>query len=243
MGVALYEIYVNGVKTYSTTQTSFNINGLPARQQYSIYVKAKDVSGNYSPQSIQIYAVTVLQGLQYNYYEGSWTALPNFNTLTPLKKGVSANTDISVRKSEKQYGFLWQGDIKIPVAGTYKFETYSDDGSKLWLSTYDASSTPLVNNDSIHTAPKYASGTKTLEAGFYPISIGYFDKSGAHVMQVYWTCSALFGDNNRHLIDSQYFKDTYTSAGTAPSAPTNLTAATFSYNQIKLTWTDNSTTE
>lgn len=241
VGIALYEVYVNGVKTYATTQTSFNVNGLQAKQQFTFYVKAKDVSGNYSAQSNQVSAATIIQGLQYKYYEGSWNTLPDFNTLNFVKTGISSNVNISVRNRDDQFGFLWQGFIKIPVSGTYKFETYSDDGSKLWLSTYNASSTPLVNNDGLH-GNQYKSGTVTLQAGVYPISIAYFEQGGGQNMQVYWTCSTLFGDNNRHLIADQYFKDTYT-AGSVPAAPTNLAASGIAYDKIKLTWTDKSSNE
>ena len=140
----------NGVKSYTTTDTSILINGLNSGQLYTFYVKAKDLSGNYSTQSNQVSAPAVLQGLQYKYYEGSWSVLPDFNTLTPIKTGTSANTDISVRNRDDQFGFVWQGFIRVPVTGTYTFETYSDDGSALWLGPYDASATPLVNNDGLH---------------------------------------------------------------------------------------------
>ncbi len=242
VGVAAYEVYVNGEKNYSTTDTSFNITGLNAKQQYSFYVIAKDVSGNYSPRSNQVNAPTILQGLRYKYFEGNWSSLPDFNTVPLVKTGVSANVDISVRNRNDQFGFLWEGFIYVPVAGTYKFETNSDDGSKLWLSTYNASSTPLVNNDGLHGG-QLRSGTITLQAGVYPISIAYFDQSGGQSITVYWTCNKLFGDNNRHQIEAKYFKDTFTPTGVAPQAPSGLTAKKLSYNQITLSWVDNSNNE
>jgi predicted esterase len=237
-----YDVYINGVKSYTTADTSILINGLSSGQLYTFYVKAKDVSGNYSTQSNQVNAAAVLQGLQYKYYEGSWSVLPDFNTLTPVKTGTSTNTDISVANREDQFGFVWQGFIRIPVSGTYTFETNSDDGSKLWLGSYDANATPLVNNDGLH-APQFASGTITLQAGVYPISAAFFEQGGGQLMELYWTCSAAFGDNSRHYITDNYFSDSYTAAGTAPSVPLNLAAQVLAYNQIKLSWTDNSNNE
>ena len=242
MGVASYEIYINGVKSYSTTQTSFNITGLAAKQQYSFYVIAKDVSGNYSARSNQVNAATILQGLRYKYYEGLWSALPDFNKLPLIETGISSNVDITIRNRTDQFGILWEGYLYVPVAGTYKFETYSDDGSKLWLSTYNASSAPLVNNDGIHK-PQFASGTVTLQPGVYPISIAYFDQFAGQDMKLYWTCKALFGDNIRHVIADQYFKDSYTANGTAPAAPSKFRAKAISYHKIKIAWTDNSDNE
>ncbi len=243
VGIDRYDVYINGVKSYTTKDTSIIINGLTSGKLYTFYVKAKDLSGNYSTQSNQVSAPAISQGLQYKYYEGSWSVLPDFNTLTPVKTGVSTNTDISVRNVDVQYGFLWQGFIKIPVAGNYTFETYSDDGSKLWLGPYSASATPAVNNDGLH-APQYASSASiTLQPGTYPISAAFFQQGGGQVMQLYWVCSALYGDNNPHLITDNYFVDSYTPAGTAPATPINLAAQVLAYNKVKLTWTDKSNNE
>lgn len=242
IGISRYDIFVNGLKTYTTDKTSFIANGLDNGKQYVFYVKARDISGNYSTQSNQVSAFAALQGLTYKYYEGNWSALPDFNTLTPVKTGISKNFDLSVRNRDDQFGIVWQGYIKVPVAGTYKFETYSDDGSKLWLGTYNAAATPLVDNDGLHGV-QYKSGTVTLQPGIYPISAAFFEQGGDQVMQVYWTCSALYGDNNRHQITDNYFADNTGSAGSVPAMPTNLIATALDYNRIKLTWTDNSNNE
>ena len=242
VGIAMYEIFVNGIKVNSTTQTSFIITGLKSLQQYSFYVKAKDISGNYSSNSNQVSAPTVLQGFQYKYYEGNWNKLPDFNALTPAKTGTSKNIDISVRKRDDQFGFVWQGFIRVPVAGTYKFETYSDDGSKLWLGKYDATAKPLVNNDGTH-GNQYASGTVTLQPGVYPVSVAYFEQNGGENIQLFWTCSTLFGDNNRHQISDQYFNDSYTAGGSAPMLPSNIVATALDYTRIRLSWADNSNNE
>ncbi len=242
IGIDKYLVYINGTLSYSTTQTSFTINSLQPLQQYSIYVIAKDVAGNSSNPSNQVSAPSVLQGLQYKYYEGNWSVLPDFNTLTPFKTGTSKNIDISIRNREDQFAVLWQGYIKIPVTGTYKFETYSDDGSKLWLGTYDASATPLVNNDGLHGS-QFNSGTVTLQAGIYPISVAYFEQQGDQVMQLYWTSVEAFGSNSRRQIDDQYFGGNYTPSGTAPATPVLTSVAAESYNKINLSWTDNSNDE
>jgi len=31
------------------------------------------------------------------------------------------------------FAYLWTGYINIPVTGSYVFQTYSDDGSEVWL--------------------------------------------------------------------------------------------------------------
>ena len=122
-------------------------------------------------------------GLRYNYYEGTWNSLPDFNSLTPLKSGTSSNVDLSVSNRSSSYAFLWQGFITIPTSGDYTFETNSDDGSQLFINN---SSTPLINNDGVH-APWTVSGTLHLEAGVYPIRLSFFQNSGGQTMDVYWS--------------------------------------------------------
>ena len=121
-------------------------------------------------------------GLNYNYYEGNWSYLPNFNSLTPVKKGTTSNFNLSVRDTSVFYGIVWQGFITTPSAGNYTFQTYSDDGSQLFINN---STTPLVNNDGVHS-DSLVSGTVYLDAGTYPIKVTYFQKVGNQTMDVYW---------------------------------------------------------
>ncbi|HXS35447.1 MAG TPA: PA14 domain-containing protein, partial [Flavipsychrobacter sp.] len=243
VGVYAYDIYINGTKSYTTPNTTFIVSGLQSFKQYSFYVKARDVSGNVSQPSNQACGTTILQGFHYKYYEFNWTAVPNFNLYTPVKQGYSTFPDLSVKNKATNFGMLWQGYIIIPVDGTYKFETNSDDGSKLWIgSQYNPTATPLVNNDGTH-GPLYAAGTITLKAGVYPISIGYFQYLVSSSITLYWSCKNLFGDTVLRQIGNQYFNDSYTPAGTPPAMPTNVSAVATSYNKVSLSWKDNSTNE
>lgn len=143
-------------------------------------------------------------GLNYRYYEGNFNSLPDFNTLSPVKSGNSPNIDLGVRPANitDHFAFIWDGYINIPTAGTYTFETVSDDGSKVSLN-----GAAIVNNDGVH-APLSAAGSITLAAGMYPISIAFFEKDGGETMQVYWSGPG-FG---RQVIPDAAFR-----SGTAPS--------------------------
>jgi len=244
VGVDHYAIYVNGILSNVTKQTSFILNGLVTGQSYYIYIKAVDGSNNYSAQSNQLTASPILGGLQYSYYTtpAQWSVLPNFSALTPVSTGVSQNTDISVATQTTNFGFLWQGFIQIPVAGTYTIETSSDDGSALWFNTYTPTGTPLVNNDGLHGV-QAASGTITLQPGIYPICIEYFQGGGGYSMSLSWSCSQLYGDNNQHPITNNYFAATYTPAGPVPAQPTSVKVTAKSYNTINVSWVDNSNNE
>ncbi|MEJ7767478.1 MAG: PA14 domain-containing protein, partial [Chitinophagaceae bacterium] len=143
-------------------------------------------------------------GLQYRYYEGEWDRLPDFNTLTAVKAGSSANVDIGVRDAgvNSNFAFVWEGMINIPVAGNYTFETNSDDGSMLYFNTgYSAHVQPLVNNDGLH-ASRSATGNVYVDApGSYPIAITFFEKDGGESMQVFWSGPGI----DRQLIPDNAF--------------------------------------
>lgn len=242
VGVDKYEIYINGLKSYTINgdQTSFLAASLNYRQSYSFVVKAKDATGNLSTASNQVSAATINNGLNYKFYTGTWSNLPNFANLTPVKTGNTPTVDISVRTQNDNFGFLWEGYINIPVSGNYTFETYSDDGSKLYIGQYDHNATALVNNDGAH-GNQYREGTINLAAGVHPIAITFFEIGGGENMQVYWKNTA-HGVTSRQLIPAQYFTDTITLPN-APAAPTSINVQAVSHNKLNVSWTDNSNDE
>ena len=126
-------------------------------------------------------------GLSSSYYEGAWSLLPNFSALTPAATTITANIDISARKVNDNFAFLWQGYINIKTPGTYTFETISDDGSKVYFSTpYSAAATPLVNNDGLHGAQSATGTVNVTTPGWYPFSVTFFEREGGEVMQLLW---------------------------------------------------------
>lgn len=239
VGIDKYDIYINGQKSYTvdSSQTTFTAYGLTNRQIYTFKVVARDKSGNLSTPSNQVSSPAISKGLTYKYYSGTFSTLPNFSTLTPVKTGVSATPDLSVRLSDINYAIQWQGYIRIPASGTYKFETYSDDGSRLYLNN---SATPLVDNDGLHGGT-YKAGTITLAAGVYPITIAYFQQGGGADMKVYWQSTAM-NVTSRQEIPASAYADTIT-LGPVPAAATNVKATALSYNKIQVTWNDNSNNE
>lgn len=245
VSVDKYDIYLNGKKTYtvpsvaSTTTYSFVAYGLTYRQLYTIVVKARDASGNQSPASNQVSRVATADGLLYRYYNGSWSTLPDFNSITPVKSGVTANVDVSPRTQADNYAFIWEGYINIPVSGTYTFETYSDDGSKLYIDQpYSPTATALVSNDGTHVASS-KSDSIFLTAGSHQIALTYFERTGsAEIIQLYWKGPGI----ERQQIPASYFRDTIP-VGAAPAAPGTVTVTTVSHKKLNISWVDSVTNE
>ncbi|MEO5997786.1 MAG: fibronectin type III domain-containing protein, partial [Chitinophagaceae bacterium] len=125
VGVTGYDVYVNNVLTYTTTVPKVTANNLVPRTSYIFTVVARDQAGNVSAASNAVTAGSIANGLKYRVYEGAWDVLPDFSALTPVATGTSSNVNILVRPSglNDNFGFVWEGYINIPVAGTYTFET------------------------------------------------------------------------------------------------------------------------
>ena len=240
IGVVAYDVYINGAKAYTTTNTTISAYALPADSTFNFVVKARDFQGNTSMPSNQATATTYSKGLNYKFYTGEWSVLPDFTTLTPLATGVINNVGTSVSTVSTEYALLFQGYIKLPASGAYTFRLNSDDGSKLFLNTpYSYSGTPTINNDGLH-AGQDVDGTVTLAAGVYPITVAFFQLGGGANVNLSWKVP---GSGSFVAVPDSVFTDGFTPAGTAPAAPSGLTATATAYNKIKLQWNDNSNNE
>jgi len=115
-------------------------------------------------------------GLDYSYYENNsgqpWNNLPDFNALSIVKTGSTPNTDLNLRNRNTNMGFVFEGQIYLPVDGQYVFYTSSDDGS--WLQIDNAL---VVNNGGLHGIQE-RSGFVNLTKGFHNIRINFFQAGG-----------------------------------------------------------------
>ncbi|MBD2752299.1 NPCBM/NEW2 domain-containing protein [Spirosoma sp. BT704] len=117
-------------------------------------------------------------GLDYRYYEGSWSILPDFSNLTAARTGTASQPDLSVRARDSYFGLQFKGYFNAPTDGTYTFYTTSDDGSKLYIG-----STEVVSNDGQHAAQE-KSGTIGLKAGKHAITVPFFQGNGNQALSV-----------------------------------------------------------
>ena len=244
----VYDIYINGQKSYTTPQTKYYISELTTQQTFTFTVKARDGSGNNSQPSNQLVAQTRAQGLCYKVYQGDWDVLPDFNTLTPVKEGMSANIDLAVRPTGVNdfFGFVWEGFYIPNVSDNdYRFQTCSDDGSKLYFNMpYLHEATATVNNDGLHgnTCVNNSSNLNLTSGTAYPITMTFFEKGGGEAMSLNFSVAGSGGPYN--AVPTARYTENYTGpAGSAPTAPSHLAAYATGHNRIELLWTDNSNNE
>jgi predicted phosphodiesterase len=120
----------------------------------------------------------VEKGLKFSYYEGNWTTLPDFKTLTPVKTGLSNQVGLAeIGHRDNQFGVVMEGYIEVAQTGTQTFFLNSDDGSKLYIN-----GELVIDHDGDHSAIK-KTGQTILAAGKHKIRVEYFERSGGQFLQ------------------------------------------------------------
>jgi hypothetical protein len=108
-------------------------------------------------------------GVAYKYYEGKFQSTDEIDAAKALKIGTLNNFSIGEIDAEDAFAFEFHTWIKIPEKALYRFHTFSDDGSKLYIDEQ-----LVVDNDGSHSE-RYAYGTVALDAGFHDLRLRYFD--------------------------------------------------------------------
>ncbi len=127
---------------------------------------------------IAVLAEEAAHGLHYAYYEGSWTSLPDFRYVTPLKTGTISDINLNARLSDDYFGFVFTGKINIQAAGNHTFYLNSDDGSRLYIDEQLA-----VDNDGAH-ASREVKRSVSLTPGMHDIRLEYFERGGNHTLNL-----------------------------------------------------------
>ena len=125
-----------------------------------------------------------LDDLSYKFYRDSWTRLPDFSALKHEEEGKLPRNlfDLSPRTRNEAFGFVFEGTLIVPQAGTYTFFLDSDDGSRLTVAGKQ-----VIEYDGIHELGKEKSATSTLSPGRLPIKLEYFQSISGLGLKVAWS--------------------------------------------------------
>ncbi|QHT65776.1 T9SS type A sorting domain-containing protein [Rhodocytophaga rosea] len=162
-------------------------------------------------------------GLDYSYYEGTWSDIPDFNSLTAFKNGTVTSISLANRNRNDFYGFRFNGYISVPTDGEYTFYTTSDDGSRLYIGN-----TLVVDNGGSHGSIE-KSGKIGLKAGKHSFSVTYFEDDGGEALSVSYSASNI----NKQVIPASVLYRNSTTTTPTPSEGTGL-SATY-YDNMDLT--------
>lgn len=115
------------------------------------------------------------EGIGYQYFENTakrWESIPDWKSLRPANNGVTALPGIGQKKREDDYGFVFDGFVKVEADGIYSFFLNSDDGSKLVID-----GETVIENDGIHGMVE-KKGEIDLAKGLHQIRLEYFQGTG-----------------------------------------------------------------
>lgn len=121
---------------------------------------------------------TVETPIVYEYYEGNWDRLPDFDSLEPKKIGLLSEISISPRDRDDYFAFRYTVNFNVTTPESYTFRVTSSDGSRLFIDGQ-----LLINNDGQHNA-RSQEGSMFLTAGNHEIAVEYFEKVGEQVLSV-----------------------------------------------------------
>jgi len=122
-----------------------------------------------------------VNGLNYEYFEGEWRNMPNFDDLVPIKKGHSNGLEIqAIKLREDHFGIKFQGSMFIQTSGIYTFYLLSDDGSKLYIDGKQ-----IIDNDGCH-GDFEKSGNVELAEGNHIIRVDYFENINGESLKLFY---------------------------------------------------------
>lgn len=145
------------IRTPSGTQFKYNFpSGLAVDESSVEYLPARQMND-------------VKPGVSFKYYEGSYKSTAEVSTAKVKKSGVLKNISLEQATARDSFAFEFNAFLKIPKKAVYRFYTYSDDGSKLFIDGRE-----VVNNDGSHGAQR-AEGKIALDEGFHEFKLVYFE--------------------------------------------------------------------
>jgi len=154
------------IRTKSGIQFKYNYpSGLSADDSNVVYLPA-------TPQK------DLKQGVSYKYFEGGFKSTTELASAKVKKSGILKNISLEPAAVRDSFAFEFQAWIQIPKKAVYRFYTYSDDGSKLFIDGKE-----VVNNDGSHGAQR-AEGKITLDEGFHDIRVLYFEDYMGNELEV-----------------------------------------------------------
>ena len=128
-------------------------------------------------------ATTDIDDLRFRFYRDTWEKLPDFDALKPEEQGTlpAGLFDIGKRTRDAAIGFVFEGNLIVPVAGQYTFNLTSNDGARLTVGGQ-----PVIDHDGLHGEDVRKVAVIDLQAGRTPIRLDYFQATGGLGLHLTW---------------------------------------------------------
>ena len=125
-------------------------------------------------------------GVAYTYYEGKCKRVADIASCQVMKKGTMKNISIKEATVTDHFAYDFRTLIQIPEKGVYRFYTFSDDGSMLYID-----GKLVVDNDGGHSARR-SEGKVALEKGLHELHVLYFEDYMGQELEVGYSGRNIF---------------------------------------------------
>jgi len=188
-----YSVYARNDATIPTTDDDNLLVRIqtPSSDNIIYYDNGNAVTTHNRLLSNNHYYSFLLPGLYQYKYSGYMSNNTNyFIDKTPIEKKITLNPNIPTFSVVNSYE--WIGYFRAPTTGAYKFYTYSDDASFMWIGNSAISGYSLNN---LHADNRNLHGLKTsntpnsvaLIAGiYYPIRMQFGGNAGSNAFSMYY---------------------------------------------------------
>lgn len=126
--------------------------------------------------------------LSYRQFKGRFDKIPEFDKLEIERKGTITDglIDPTIAGRNEDYGFVFDGELEVPNAGTYTFRLDSDDGARL-----SVNGKQVLEMDGIRGLGGYQDAAVKLKAGKARIRLDYFQAAGGKGLKMVWSGDAI----------------------------------------------------
>lgn len=131
----------------------------------------------------------VKNGVNYSYFEGKIKRIDdekNILKMNHVENGILNGFDISGAKSTDHFAYIFEAFLYIDKKNVYKFYTFSDDGSLLYID-----GTLVVDNDGGHSMRR-REGKVALEEGYHRLKLLYFENYMGESLEVGYSSKDMF---------------------------------------------------
>lgn len=161
--------------------------------------------------------------IDYSYYEGTWSTVPDFSKLTALKTGTISSLSLAIPgRIDDNFGIHYSGYINAPADGEYKFYMTADDGARFLIDGVQ-----IVANQ----CQPETTGTILLRTGYHPFTLDYFQIQVAVSITLRWSSAGFTKRNVTGLVKGTIDTNTgVADISTNDGAKMNTTSTEFKFS-------------
>ena len=134
------------------------------------------------------------------YYRGSKGASPKFGNLIRVRDDSLINFQWGETSPDPSlipvdnFQVRWTGQFYAKVGGNYRFRTYSDDGTRLYINE------KLIIDDWVNHTTQSIRGSIILKPGIHDLLLEYYENGGDATCELYWTPPSAIESPVPHLM-------------------------------------------